>query len=78
MFSRKTVTIANDVNSLPRVGVTDENNSIADNAAPDTKAYNHPYNRHQNRNYQQKTRNNLFSASAKGSAPNKTPSAYNQ
>ena len=50
MLNRKTVTYSGDVKPLPRVQVTDENNSVADNVAPDTIANNHPYNRNYNRN----------------------------
>ena len=78
MLGRKTVTISGDLKPLPQVAVNDENNSVTDNAAPDTIAYSNPYNRNYNRNQQQKTRNNLFNESVKGSAPNKTPSAFNQ
>ena len=70
MLNRKIVTISEaaernnsgDARPLPRVTVTDENNSVTNNIAADTVAYAHvaqpPYNK--------VTRNNLFSASVKG------------
>ena len=78
MLNRKIVTISEaaerksvDAKPLPRVTVTDENNSVTNNIAADTVAFAQPYNKI--------TRNNLFSASVKGRVKDeKAPSAYTQ